>query len=138
MWQLALENLDKILTKIIWSILIWQKSKNGLLDKRGSSGTECCLSKIEKLAVSVKVSLLQSTNIWVGDSRASIHYTNGRTRVIYIHEGGSIGNVGEHGEIMTASSIMDITRTWCNQFVKEQLEATLKDVQYNSRLNFNL
>ena len=39
--------------------------------------------------------------------------------------------MGAHGEDMTASSIMDIAGTWCNQFGDEQLKATLKDVQYN-------
>ena len=33
---------------------------------------------------------------------------------------------------------MDITGTWCNQFGKEKLKATLKDVQYNSKSTFNL
>ena len=36
--------------------------------KNSSSGTECCLSKIEELTVPARVALLQSTNIWVGDS----------------------------------------------------------------------
>ena len=33
---------------------------------------------------------------------------------------------------------MDIAETWCNKFGKEQLKATLKDVQYNPKSNFNL
>ena len=43
-----------------------------------------------------------------------------------------------HGEAMTASSIIDIARTWCNQFGKEQLKTTLRDVQYNPKSNFKL
>ena len=39
---------------------------------------------------------------------------------------------------MTASNIMDIAVIWRNKFGKEQLKATLKDVQYNSKSNFNL
>ena len=70
------------------------------------------MSKIEKLVVLAKVALVQSINIWVGDSGASVHCTNYRTRGINVHEGNSIGAVGAHGEIMTASSTMDITRTW--------------------------
>ena len=46
--------------------------------------------------------------------------------------------MGAHGEAMTASSIMDIARTLCNQFGEEQLKATLKDVQYNTKKIFNL
>ena len=39
---------------------------------------------------------------------------------------------------MTASSIMDIAETSCNQFGKEWLKATLKDMQYNPKWNCNL
>ena len=53
---------------------------------------------------------------------------NDKTAYINIHEDGSIGTMGMHGEAMTGSSIMGITRVWCNQFGKEQLKATLKDV----------
>ena len=35
--------------------------KDGLAVEKGSGGTKCCLSKIEKLAVLAKVALLQST-----------------------------------------------------------------------------
>ena len=43
------------------------------------------------------------------------------------------GTMGMHGEAITASSIMAIARTWCNQFGKEHLKATLNDVQYNPK-----
>ena len=99
---------------------------------------ECCLSKIEKLAVLARVVLLQSANIWVGDSEASVHCTNDRTKCTNIHKGSVIDTMCAHGEAMTASSIMDIPGTWCNKFSKEQLKATLKDVQYNLKSNFNL
>ena len=39
---------------------------------------------------------------------------------------------------MTASNIMDIARTWCDQFGKDQVRATLKGVWYNPKSNFNL
>ena len=67
--------------------------------EKGSSGAECCLSKIEKL----------------GDLGAS-HCTNNRCRGSNIHEGSGTGTIGAHGGAMTASSIMDITGTWCNKF----------------------
>ena len=44
-----------------------------------------------------------------------------------IHEGSGTGIMSVHGESMTAGSFMDITGTWCNQFCKEQLKATLKN-----------
>ena len=93
---------------------------------------------IKKLAVPAGVALLQSANIWVGDSGASVHCTNDRCRGSNIHEDSGTGTVGAHGGAMTASSIMDITGTWCNKFGKEQLKATLRDVQYNPKSNFKL
>ena len=36
--------------------------------------------------------------------------------------------IDAHDKAMMTSSIMDIARTWCNMFGKEQLKATLKDV----------
>ena len=98
------------------------------MGKRGSSGTKCCLGKIEKLAVLARVTLLQSTNIWVGDFGASIHCTNDRSGGSSIREGSGIGTMGAHGKAMVASSIMGTVRTWCNKFGKEQLKDTLKDV----------
>ena len=44
---------------------------------------------------------------------------NDRTGSINIHEGGCIGTMGMHGKAITASTIMDIAGTWCNQFGKE-------------------
>ena len=38
---------------------------------------------------------------------------------------------------MTASSIIDIAGNWCNKFGGEQVKATLKNVQYNPKSNFN-
>ena len=35
--------------------------------------------------------------------------------------------IGAHGKAMTASSIMDIARTWCNEFGKEQMKGMLKE-----------
>ena len=63
---------------------------------------------------------------------------NDRIRGINIDKNGGIGTVGVHGEVMTAISIIDITKTWCNQFGKEQLKATLTDVQYNPKSDLNL
>ena len=54
---------------------------------------------------------------------------NDRIRCINIHENGGTGAVGMHGDAMTDSSIKNDTGTWCNQFGKDQLKATLKDVQ---------
>ena len=53
-------------------------------------------------------------------------------------KGSGKGTIGAHCEVMTASSIMDISGSWCNMFGKEQLKAMLKDVQYNPKSNFNL
>ena len=39
-----------------------------------------------------------------------------------IHEGSDAGTIGAHGEAMTASSIMNISGTWCNKFCKEPLK----------------
>ena len=72
--------------------------------------------------------LLQSDNIWVGDSGASVHCTNDRHGGSNIHEGNGTGTIGLHGEAMTDSSIMDITGNWCNKFGKKQLKATLMNV----------
>ena len=63
---------------------------------------------------------------------------NNRIRGSNIHEGSGTGIIGAHGEVMTASSIMDVARTWCNKFGKEQLKTALRDVQYNPKSNFNL
>ena len=60
--------------------------EDGLDGKKGSSGMECCLSKIEKLAVSARVALLQSTNSLVGDLGASVHCTNDGHRGSDIHK----------------------------------------------------
>ena len=86
----------------------------------------------------MRVALLQSANIWVGDMGASVHYTSDRCGGSNICEGSGAGTIDTHGKAMTASSIMDIAGTWCNKFGKEQLKATLKDVQYNPKSNFNL
>ena len=53
-------------------------------------------------------------------------------------EGSGTGTIGAHYKAMTARSIMDIAVTWCNMFGKEQLKATLKNVQFNPKSNFNL
>ena len=63
---------------------------------------------------------------------------NDRCKGNNIHEDSGADTVHAHGNAMTASSIMDIARTWCNKFGKEQLKATLKNVQYNPKSNFNL
>ena len=55
--------------------------KNCPYDENSTGRTECCLSKIEKLAKSARVALLQSTNILVGDLGASVHYTNIETAI---------------------------------------------------------
>ena len=84
------------------------------------------------------MALLQSASIWVGDLGASAHPTNNRHGGSNIHEGSGAGTIGPHGKSMTASSIMDIAGTLCNKFVKEQLKASLKDVQYNPKSNLSL
>ena len=48
--------------------------KDGLVGKKGSSGTKCYWTKIEKLALPAKVTLLQSIVTWIGDSGVSIHF----------------------------------------------------------------
>ena len=72
------------------NINIKDSIEDGLDCENNSSGTECCLCKIEKLAIPARVALLQSTNIWVGDLGASTHFMNNRCRGSNIHEG-SIG-----------------------------------------------
>ena len=67
-----------------------------------------------------------------------MHCTNDKIRISNIHGGSGTGTVGAHGKAMTASSIMDIVGTWCNKIGEEQLKATLKDVLYNPKSNFNL
>ena len=84
------------------------------------------------------MTLLQSTNIWVGDLGASVYCTNDRHGKGNLHKGIGTGTIGAHCKAMTASSIMDIAGTWCNKFGEEQLKATLRDVQYNPKSNFNL
>ena len=137
MWELALKRFNKILVPSnptnnskydIGNTNEEEIKKDGLAGKNGSSCTKYCLNEMEKLAVLAKVAMLQSINIWVGDSGASVHCTNDRTKDINIHEGGGIGTMDMHGETMTASSSIDSARTWYNQFCKEQLKVTLKDV----------
>ena len=146
LWELALKRPYEILVcsnphndckNDIGSNNMEKIEKDCLAGKKDSSGNECCLSKIAKLAALANIALLQSTYIWIGNSGATVHYTNDRTVGINIHDGADIGTVGIHGA-MNASSIVDITRAWCNQFGEEQLKAILKNAQYNPRLNFNL
>ena len=113
-------------------------NQDGLSGEKCSSGTQCCLSKIEKLAVPVRVALLYSINILIGDSGASVHCMNDRGEGNKLHDGSGTGTMGAHGKVMTASSIMDIARIWCIKFGKEQLKVMLKDVQYNPKSNFSL
>ena len=42
-----------------------EKKKDGLYGENSTDRTESCLSKIEKLAASGRVALLQSANIWL-------------------------------------------------------------------------
>ena len=63
-----------------------------------------------KLAVPINVAFLQHINIWVNESRASVHCRNDRAVGINIHESGSGGTVGMHNEAMTANNIMDINK----------------------------
>ena len=86
------------------------------------------------LAIPAYMALLQSTNIWVSDSGASVNFTNNRCGGSNVHEGSGAGAIGAHSKAMTSSSIMDTAEIWC----KEQLKAMLKDVQNNSKSNFNL
>ena len=87
LWELLLQKLDKILVpsnpsddikKNMGNINMEETKEDALDGENGSSGTKHCLSKIEKLAVPARVVLLQSANIWVGDSGASVHCTNDR------------------------------------------------------------
>ena len=55
-----------------------------------------------------------------------------------ICQGSGAGTLDANGKAMTASSTMDIVKTWCNKFGEEQLKVSLKDVQYNPISNFNL
>ena len=137
-----LQKLDKILVphnppdddkNNMGNIDIEQTKEDGLDGEKDSSGTKCCSNKIEKQVVPVRVALLQSTDIWVGDSGASVHSTNERCRGSNMCKGNGAGTIGAHDRVITASSIMDIAGTWCNTFGKEQLKAMLKDVQYNPK-----
>ena len=74
----------------------------------------------------------------VGELGASVHCTNDWCRGSNICKGSGTGTIGAHCEAMTASSMMDVAGTFCNKFNKKQLKATLKDVQYNPKSNFNL
>ena len=67
LWELALQKLDKIPVpsnppddnKNNMGNVNIEKNKEDHLDgEKGSIGTECCLSKIEKLAVPARVALL--------------------------------------------------------------------------------
>ena len=147
LWELALQKLEEIPVLSnpldddengMGNINMKKNKKDGLDDENSTVGTNCCLSKIEKLAVPTRVALLQSTNIWVGDLGVSVHCLNDRVRGSNIHQGSGTGTIGEHGDAMTARSIMDTAGTWCNKFSEEQLKATLKDVQYNPKSNFKL
>ena len=78
LWELTLQKLKEILipsnpcddNKNGMGNINVEENKKGV--KSGSSGSECCLSKIEKLAVPARVALLQSANIWVSNSGASV------------------------------------------------------------------
>ena len=74
----------------------------------------------------------------VVDLGAFVHCMNDRHGVSNIHEGSGTGTIGAHGVAMIASSIMDIAGISCNKFRKEQLKATIKNMQYNSKSNFNM
>ena len=147
LWEVVLQKLDKILVPSnppddnkneMGNINIEETKENCLNGEKVSSGTKCCLIKIENRAALARVALLQSANRWVDGSGASVHCTNDRHRGSNIHEGNGAGTMGAHGKAMIARSIMDIAVTWCNKFGKEQLRAMLKDVQYNPKSNFNL
>ena len=144
LWELALQKLKEVLVPSnppddskngTGNINMKENGKDG---KKGLNSTECCLGKIEKLAIPAKVSLLQSTNIWVSGLGSSVDCTNDRCGGSNICGGSGTSTVGAHSEAMTASSIIDIAGTWCNKFGKEQLKATLKDVRCNPKSNFNL
>ena len=83
---------------------------------------------MEKHAVPAKMALLQSINIWLGDLEASIYCMNDKTGGINIYEGGGVGTMGMDGEAITASGMINNAGTWYNQFGKDKLKATLKDV----------
>ena len=61
--------------------------------EKGLSVIECCLVNIEKLAISAKVALLQSTNIWVSDSGAYVHCINNRSGGSNILRGSGTGTI---------------------------------------------
>ena len=120
LWELAFQKLDKIPVPSnphddnknnMDNISKEETKEDGLDGEKSSSGTKCCLNKIEKPAVLARGTLLQSANIWVGDSGASIHCMNDRCRGSNIHEGSGTGTIGAHGKAMTASIIMDIAGT---------------------------
>ena len=79
--------------------------------EKGSSGTECCLSKVEKLAIPARVALLQSTDVWVGDLGTPVHCMNHRQGGSNIHKANDTGTVCAHGKAMIAISI--ILRSAC-------------------------
>ena len=75
-WELALQKLDEIPVpgnppddskNNMGNIKIKEIKEDGLAGEKDSSGTKYCSSKIEKLAVPARVTLLQSTNVWVGN-----------------------------------------------------------------------
>ena len=41
--------------KLVWRLLIWKKTKKCPYGENSIVGTECCLSKIEKLAIPARV-----------------------------------------------------------------------------------
>ena len=82
LWELALQKLDKIplpsnppddSENNMGSINIEEIKEDGLAAKKGLSGAKCCSSKIQKIAVPVRVALLQIASIWVGDLGAYVH-----------------------------------------------------------------
>ncbi len=92
---------------------------------------------VTKLDKPMHFEMLYESDIWISDSGTSSHSTNNKTDAVNERQVGSV-SLGHTREAVKATTTIDVSGQFVAQDGTLGLKATLTDVKYNEKLNFNL
>ena len=100
----------------------------------GATGLETSNVKME---MSTSFELLYSDDIWICDTGASSHSSKSNSGAKNVRSNGS-QSLGHSGKAVEAISTMDLPGQFIGKDGSSGMKATLTDVNYNPKYNFNL
>ncbi len=85
----------------------------------------------------MRFDMLYESDVWIGDSGASSHSTNNKTGAVNEQQFGS-ASLGHTRKAVKATSTFHMSGRFVTRDGTSGLKATLINVNYNDKLNFNL